>query len=420
MMKRPRALHIAPIMPARSGNGLAMRQGMFLDALSREFETHLVVLPVAGRPDAASTLPDELGIRVTHLSVTGRQDTHFALLARLADPAARVSAFRAYGRSSLAACLSVPVLNDLRAALDADGYDLVHIGRSYLADSLRVTRGRVATLDIDEDEWMSYREMADILRPDEPEKAAWADAEAEAFTGLIGKSLPGVDRFFISNEPEAREIAGRHPGIDLEVVRNAVAIPPTLRRAHDGATLLFLGSFSYPPNLDAANWFVDAIWPSVRSKIETDARLLLVGRDAQRVAALGEKPGVEIWTDVEDIAEAFSRATVFVSPLRAGAGTRLKLLEAAAHGVPMVSTSLGSRGLPFQSGRDLLIADDEQGFAQAILEAIGNETASTGRAASVRSIVAGSFDVENVTAELSCRLRDLAARGTTRKVSREP
>jgi glycosyltransferase involved in cell wall biosynthesis len=264
-------------------------------------------------------------------------------------------------------------------------------------------------MDLDEDEWTSYHEMAAILRPSDPGGALWADAEADAFSSLIDRSAHGISRSFISNEQEADKIRKRHPAIGVEVIQNAVAMPHRVRREHDGATLLFTGSFSYLPNVDAATWFVDSVWPTVRSSVKANMRLLVVGRDARRLTSLVDRPGVLVRSDVEDVADAFAQATLFVAPLRAGAGTRLKLLEAAAHGVPIISTSIGSRGLPLVPGRDLLIADDESGFVDAICKAISDEADSTRRAESARSIVYQSFDIERVTAGLSCRLRDIAA-----------
>lgn len=409
MKRRPRALHIAPIMPARSGNGLAMRQGMFLDALSRQFDTDLIVVPVAGQYEVPSSLPDALGIRTRLLSVAGRHDTHFSLLAQIADPLARVGAFQDYGRSSLAAYLSTPVLADLKASVGANHYDIIHIGRSYLTDALRVLRGRVATVDLDEDEWTSYREIASILRAGDPAAALWAEAEADAFYRQIGRSAPQLKHSFISSEAEAIRITERHPTIDVEVVQNAVSIPGSVRREDDEATLLFLGSFSYLPNVDAATWFVDNIWPAIKASAKSSLRLLIVGRDAQRFLSLGERKDVLVCNNVANVAEAFAAATVFVAPLRAGAGTRLKVLEAAAYGVPMVSTSVGARGLPLKQGRDLLVADGESEFAAAVLEALGDRVSSERRAVSARSLVCQKFDVRHVTAELSCRLRDIAA-----------
>lgn len=408
MTVRPRALHIAPIMPARSGNGLAMRQGIFLEALSRHFDTHLVVLPIAGKNGAGASLPDELGVESSLIQVAGRQDTHFSLLARLADPSARLAAFRAYGRSSLAAHLSVSVLADLKATIGQGHYDLIHIGRSYLADALQVVDGASTTMDLDEDEWTSFREVAATL--EEADAAAWARAEAEALSALIGRSSHRITRHFVSSEFDEGLIRQRHPELALETVDNAIAVPPQVRRRDDGTTLLFLGSFGYAPNVDAVTWLVRDIWPLIRAGSSRSPRLLIVGRDAGRVAALAEQQDVEVLGEVDDVADAYAAATVFVAPLRAGAGTRLKLLEAAAHRVPMVTTSLGLRGLRFLPGQEILLADDAEGFAGAVLEAVANAPASAARADAALAVVRAGYDRTPAVERLACRLHDLAAR----------
>lgn len=410
MKARPRALHIAPIMPARSGNGLAMRQGMFLEALSRVFDTHVVVVPVAGGSQNPPTLADELGVHTTLIPVAGRQDSHFSLLARLADPVARVAAFRSYGRSSLAAHLSVPVLTELGAAAGQGTYDLVHVGRSYLADVLSVASGNRATMDLDEDEWTSYREVGVALRNGDPAGAAWAEAEATAMSSLIERSASGITRHFISSELDAEWIGRRHPGLPLEVVENAVVVPGQHDRRDDGGTLLFLGAFGYTPNVDAARWLVQDIWPIVRRRAERPVRLVLIGRDPDCVDDLGTHPGVELRGAVPDVADAYAAATLFVAPLRAGAGTRMKLLEAAAHRVPIVTTSLGARGLPLVAGHDVLIADDVDGFAAAILDALQNREASAARAGAAHAIVRGRYDRAQAVERLACRLHDIVAR----------
>lgn len=410
MKRRPRALHVAPIMPARAGNGLAMRQGMFLEALARRFDTRLLVLPIAGG-NAATTLPDELDVPVSVLPLAGRADTHFALLSQLADPAARLAAFRTYGRSSLAAYVSVSTLAALREAAGGEPYDLVHIGRSYLADAREAVAGGAHTLDLDEDEWTSYREVAAGVRGADPFAAAWAEAEADAMSRLIGRSAEAFARHFISSERDAGLVAARHPGIGLEVIENAIALPA--RRAapasSDPASVLFVGSFGYEPNVDAITWFVDEIWPRVLALSGRPVCLRIVGRDAGRVAALTQRQGVESVGEVDDIATAYATATLVVAPLRAGAGTRLKLLEAAAHGVPIVTTTLGNRGLPFEHRRHLLIADDAAGFAAAMLEALADGEAGATRATAALALVQERYDRERAIERLACRLRDLAA-----------
>ena len=411
MSGRPRALHVAPIMPARSGNGLAMRQGLFLEALARSFDVRLVLLPVAGRADAAPDLPSALGIPTIIIPTSGLEDTHFALLARLADPAARLEAFRRYGRSSLAAGVSAAVLAELRAALGGAAFDLIHIGRSYLADALSATAGApLVTMDLDEDEATSSREIADGWRDHNPYRAAWAEAEADALAAGIARTAPSVHRHFISSEADAAAIGRRHPSLSVEVVENAIALPPATPRADDGRTLLFLASYGYAPNVEAVAWFMDAVWPRVRRECKGEVRLRLAGRDAGRLETWRGVDGVEIVGEVADVAGVYAEASVFVAPLRAGAGTRLKLLEAAAHGVPIVTTGIGARGLPFVSGQHALIADAPADLARAIAEALADPAAGARRAAAARALVAERFDRNRAMPLLACRLSRLASR----------
>jgi len=406
-----RALHVAPIMPSRMGNGLAMRQGMFLEALAREFDTELVVLPIAGPVDAAPTLPSELGVPVTVIPVAGRTDTHFALLSRLADPAARVAAFRTYGRSSLAAHVSADVLAELRRLAGSQQYDLVHVGRSYLADVRGMLCSTVFALDLDEDEHMSFAEVASRRRATDVVSAAWLDAEAEAISALISRSAPSFARHFISSAFDAEQIGGRHAGLQLEVVENAVAMSALPMARLDGRpSLLFVGSFGYAPNVDAVTWFADEIWPIVRRQAGPAATFRVVGRDAGQLSALASREDIELDGEIADISVAYAAATLVVAPLRAGAGTRLKLLEAAAHGVPIVTTNLGNRGLPFIDGRDLRIADDAQGFARAILQVLTDRAGARVRAEAAQTIVRERYDRAVAIERLACRLRDIAAR----------
>src|SRR5262249_2536896 len=101
---RPSILFVSPAVPAAGGNGLAMRLGLFLEALVRVGDVQLVVLPVSG-PPVASALCERLGVQPHFVPVSGRADTHFSLLAGLRDDRERLAAFADYGRPSLTAGL---------------------------------------------------------------------------------------------------------------------------------------------------------------------------------------------------------------------------------------------------------------------------------------------------------------------------
>lgn len=133
-------------------------------------------------------------------------------------------------------------------------------------------------------------------------------------------------------------------------------------------TMLFVGPLSYEPNLYAVEWLVQRVLPLVRARVP-DARLVVVGEtDGVKLRRL-QRDGVEFRGWVPDIAPAYEESDVAVTPLHSGGGTRLKVIEALARGVPLVSTSFGCDGLDLVAGRDLLVADDPSAFADACVAA---------------------------------------------------
>lgn len=128
--------------------------------------------------------------------------------------------------------------------------------------------------------------------------------------------------------------------------------------------LILLGTLGYLPNLDGARWFIEAILPAVRHR-RPNARVALVGSSPPSSLARLIGPGVDLVGPVDDVAGELAGGDVFVAPLRAGSGVRLKLLEAFAHGLPVVATSTAAEGLEVRDGVHLLIADDAASFAAA-------------------------------------------------------
>lgn len=136
----------------------------------------------------------------------------------------------------------------------------------------------------------------------------------------------------------------------------------------DRANLLFIGNFNHTPNVDAMVWFCEHIFPKVKKQIP-DIDLTIVGSNmVDSVKALNDLDGVCVAGYVETVEPVFDKTRVFVSPLRYGAGVKGKLGQSICLGLPIVTTSVGSEGMYLKNGRDCLIADDEDSFAQAIVQ----------------------------------------------------
>ncbi len=145
-----------------------------------------------------------------------------------------------------------------------------------------------------------------------------------------------------------------------------VAVHPD-RRELRGATptMLFVGALDYEPNADAVDWFVREVFPLVRRR-RPDAAVRIVGRGADQVGWVREVDGVELVGPVDDLAVELAGADVAIVPIRVGAGTRLKVVEALANHLPLVTTTVGCEGIDVTDDVSARLADDAEGFADGV------------------------------------------------------
>jgi GT2 family glycosyltransferase/glycosyltransferase involved in cell wall biosynthesis len=174
-------------------------------------------------------------------------------------------------------------------------------------------------------------------------------------------------------------------------------------------TMLFLGSFRHTPNQVALDWFTANVMPHIL-RDEPAARLLVVGSDpppAHAYGDLGER--IELMGFVEDANAVMQRCAVFVCPILSGSGVRVKLLEAFASGIPVVSTRIGAEGLASKDGEFCLLADDPREFAQKVVELFRQTEQATAMVRRARAEVEKSWDMAKITARLERSYRDVVA-----------
>ena len=164
-------------------------------------------------------------------------------------------------------------------------------------------------------------------------------------------------------------------------------------------TLLFLGSFRHLPNQEALRWFLHGVFPKVRAA-EPRIRLIVVGSDPPPPHSIPEDAAIELAGFVEDVRQPLARYAVFICPILSGSGVRVKLLEAFAAGIPVVSTRLGAEGLTDTNGEICALADEPDAFAQAILELIGDPQKAGEMARRARAEVAANRDMRKMTERL--------------------
>src|SRR5262249_35431141 len=157
------------------------------------------------------------------------------------------------------------------------------------------------------------------------------------------------------SELDARALRGLSPRASPLVVPNGVDLSRYLFRSEPAAakTVFFVGDLSWPPNANAVRWLAREVWPRILPE-HPDATAEILGREPPADLAGGSDPSLRLLGEGTDTRPHWARTAVAVVPLRAGGGTRLKILEAAACGVPVVSTSIGAEGLDFEAGSEIL------------------------------------------------------------------
>jgi polysaccharide biosynthesis protein PslH len=211
-----------------------------------------------------------------------------------------------------------------------------------------------------------------VRRAAEEERRSWRSAfllrEARLLDAVERQCARGDDVLLTVSEQEAEHF--RSLGANaVHVIPNgvdchALADLPTGR--NNAPTVLFLGTMSWGPNASAARFLVELL-PRLRLKVP-DVTVLIVGRDPPAdLASLNGSPGVEVTGSVQDVKPYLLRGTVMAVPLDAGGGTRLKILEAFAAGLPVVSTRVGAEGIEAIPGQHLLSAERAE-FVDALAD----------------------------------------------------
>ena len=173
--------------------------------------------------------------------------------------------------------------------------------------------------------------------------------------------------------------------------------------------VLFVGNFNHLPNVDALEFLVNDIWPLVRLRVP-EAHLTIVGAGpSPRVRLLTNRPGVELAGEVPDPRPYYHSHKVMAAPIRAGSGTRLKILESFAAGIPVVSTTLGAEGINATDGQHILLADRAIDFASAIERLLSDESLHDSIARAATDLAREEYDWTFVAQRVRDSYRQLLA-----------
>ena len=197
----------------------------------------------------------------------------------------------------------------------------------------------------------------------------------------------------VTSEREEAIVRGLAPPTPTVVVSNGVDtayFTPADPSDRDPSALVFTGRMSYRPNTDAAIFFARDVLPIIRRR-RPEVMLYLVGQDPPQEVQRLAGAHVVVTGDVDDVRPYLARAAVVVAPVRAGSGTRLKILEALAMGKAIVATRLACEGLRLDRERHVLLADDAPDFADEVLRALGDPDLASALGRNGRALVERAY-----------------------------
>jgi glycosyltransferase involved in cell wall biosynthesis len=406
-----RVLIISPYLPHRSvghGGGVSVRE--LARHLARRHETHLLALlrpGDAGRVDEVA----ELGVQV---HTTPFSDRGASGARRLTLSAARARAWlrsRQSGYPYYVEKYHSPALSRaVVAVVDRLRPDVVQVEYhqlSLLCRDLRAWREQSGTagprliLNSHELGALPLRRRAEITR-NAPLRALLA-ARARAWERLQTAATRWADVTLCvtDQDRELLESGGGRRCVTVPLGIDTEAIRPVWD-PRDPPRLLFVGSFGHRPNRVAAKFLVDKVWPNI-AQCNAFAQLVLAGRGSDVfLSGLNRQPErVQALGYVEDLTPLFRECRLFVAPLAEGGGIKIKILEAMARGIPILTTPIGAEGIVDSAEDALATAGADATFAEAMIRVLAAPEAARGRAERARRIIEQRFSWSAITERLT-------------------
>lgn len=370
------------IAPGGHRSGSAVRIAATVQALSQDYAVTVALVTgndglepgVVGR--CTSWCADRgVGLEVVSAPSTPRNPTVRAVRLWLRSVSARRTGSRRKMPSQLLALVGTA--------------DLLWVFHVYPYMAGAVPGHRCTVVDVDD-----FKEQLDPKGPGL--LAVGRRLHRNAVGRLRRRVLGAVPVVAVSSADELVHLATVASSAQMAVLVNTAVDP----RAEDGGgprapvnsdvkrdpRVVMVGNLAYRPNAEAAAWFIGEVWTRVRSAVPS-ATFAVIGAGADvGLLAGSDGDGVELMGEVPDLAAELTRASVSVAPVLAGTGTRVKIVEALAWGLPVVSTSVGAGGLDVVPGRDLLVADDAAAFAAAVVSLLGDREAAAGVGSSGRAV----------------------------------
>lgn len=359
-------LMVTPVFPDSTGYGLAMRAGALLEGLSGFGRVHVLIIPFYD--PGKKNMPESMRPFCSGYSTipVSRAERWMARLKNAVHSIRRKPMMLPGALFS-----SARILRAVEQVNQQVRFDYLYIFRLYMTPLLHGCLSRNSLkgrfLDIDDIESRTRSNIAALYRANGLTMQARREEQtAQVYADRERELLPRFDGISVCSRADKDVLRQHFPAQNIHVLPNIARRQDPLPPAGDtGAfNLLFVGNLNYYPNQDALAFFLEEILPRLRSRAQRPVSFTVIGS--------GKWPGLRQYRQianchfagfVPDVAPYYARANAVVAPLRAGGGTRIKILEAFNFRRPVITTAIGAEGLEIAHETHALIADQPADFA---------------------------------------------------------
>jgi len=389
-----------PPLPAVTGSRIRSL-ALIRQLVDRGWDVSLFALDT-GVPAQAGDL-DELRALCAKVRIAAHDAPKAARMARMGVDLLRGRAFHHSMFRSPAA------VREARAWIASEAFDAIIAGALYMLPYVPADERDRMLLDTHNLETARITTMAAALWP--RPRGVVARLQQRPVRRYEGQAAAAAGGVLAVSQEEAAWFERCAPG-RVTVVANGVDCAAVRLREGDGrgGPVLFVGSMDYAPNVDGARMLLDEIVPRLT---HADAHVALVGARPPaelRAAAEAAPLPVEVTGRVAQIGPWFRSSRLLAVPLRIGGGTRFKIIEAMAHGLPVVTSTLGCAGLDVEHERDVLIADDPADFARCVDRLLGDDDLVCDLTRRARETVEAHYDWRPIGDVLQRAVTDIAVR----------
>jgi glycosyltransferase involved in cell wall biosynthesis len=283
----------------------------------------------------------------------------------------------------------------LKGILQTGNFDLIQLESIHLISYLKTIRSMASRTKILLD-WHNIESelMERYARSTKnPAKRIVANRTANLLAKVELEALSNCDAHTVVSEREKEKLISHCPSASIKVIPNGVdtAFFQGETQNRERNSLLFVGSMDYHANEEAVLWFFHEVWPKLSADMPR-LHFVIAGRNPSAAAKAISCERVIVTGTVDDVRPCYETAAAVIVPLRVGGGTRLKILEAMAAGVPVIATRLGAEGLDVRDGKDILLADSSLDIQNAVQQVVSDKELRISLAEAGRELVRSKYD----------------------------